>query len=237
MGAPGVPFYIAHEPAGTGGANDLLKKNSPFGAGRAQMVLENNALWLEQINPCRPLASHPGFFGINDPGLNGYAFLNPPQWTDLNWNTAQTKGSLVGNACLGYHYTWKYYNTGQFPQLAITARRRINAPGYFAYYIGVSPGTQAFAASSAIASAVIHDPSGSSTFSDFAAVIPLNGILPNTGDAFAMAPYASGTGPFGPGESGTLVTFSVYLATAVTSGATADLIGISAFLIPPLVSP
>lgn len=235
---PGVPYYIAHPPAGSGGANDLFAKNHPVGAGRVQMLLGNNAMWLEQMNACRNLAAHPGFFSFTDHGTNDYAF-DPdfaPTWENFHWNWSnQNKGEQCGaNACLGYHYVWTFYGASVYPRLRLTFRYRTQTSGAkIAFYFGATtrqgiPGPRDYG--SGLAPIATSD----TEYHDGAMELDLAKIITApVNDTLVPAPFNPSTNAYeGVGERVVLNTISVYVAAIVNLGA-ADMSGICLSIIPP----
>lgn len=213
--------YIAHPPAGTGGATDFFTGNHPFGAGRGQLLLSNNAIWLEAINPLRCLASHPGFYNFN---VNATRTMSsPPTASDIKWNVLGKDGGA--NASLGTHWVHPYPG-GRWPRVKVTFRARVrNGGDTMGYAVLVCPWRNAYTSATPATNGVIV---GTTTFADVALLIPLTPDLLGT-EVQSGVPV----GGTAPSETGALNEFTIFIGAYVTSGGAADLIGISAYLIPP----
>jgi hypothetical protein len=216
---PTASRYIAHPPAGTGGATDFFSGNHPFGAGRGQLMLSNNAIWLEAINPLRCLASHPGFFNFNVDATR--TMSSPPTASDIKWNVLGKDGGA--NASLGTHWVHPYPG-GRWPQVKVTFRARVRSGGdTMGYVVLVCPGRNAYTSATVPANGVVM----STTFADVAVTVPLSPYLLGT-EVLSGVPV----GGTAPSETGTFNEFTIFIGAYVT-GNFADLIGISAYLIPP----
>ena len=221
--------YIQHPPAGD--AADLFGANQPGGAGRFQTVLANNAIWLQLINPCRPLATHPGFGGFTAPAVTGISIA--PGVEDIPWNAQQGKVDHGANASLGLHYAWPYY-TGAIPTIKVTSRAKVSSGATMGWIVVATSGRQRFGTASAAQNGIVT----STSFVDLVTEIPLGSAYNTSGGAAPQCNpqpiqySAASAGSVGPSETGTLFSFSLFVGAYVTSPGTADWLGIAAYLVP-----
>lgn len=221
--------YIRHPASTSTGATSWLYKERPFGAGRHQTILCNNALRLVRANSVRPLCTHNGVRGLWRAALGGTT--NDPNLWDIDWTLTPKQGGCALD--LGVHWVWRYgAGDTRYPTLICRVRGAVEDAGdTLGVFVGVAPGER-FLAPDDLYDHWHH--TGDTLYTEKTLVIPLG----ETSVASKRIRLVGGTSTADPEEVAELLVFRVFLgaynsAGTNTLGRLANLLGISLFLEPP----